>query len=460
MKKYAAKSRNVGLLLLFMAVLLVFGGTRMVSADTTTYKVTYANAKGRSTGNYRKWSKTVNAGEQVQLPKISRKGYEAKWVTTINGKKYKYSPGQKVTINRNTKFCLNLYKIYTVRYYTANGKKEYKKLRQTVSSGKRVKLPAGSSNATYQFMGWSTKVGGNVAYKSGKYIRVKNNIKLYAVQKKVSGIVLCRNNGKIWKTVSASGTAKFPEVAMTNGDMCLGWSRTKGKSTLSASDFKAGDNIPSGNRSYYMVVYKGSMDHAPSSVTTASSYDRIYFVGDSRMVDTKLALGGLVPSNVQFVAKGQQGLSWLKSTGYKELLRAVSKQSRTARKAVVVNLGVNDLGNADAYVTYMQTIAKNLKRYNCKMYYLSVNPVNTAMIKKAGAGNRTQAQVDAFNTKIYRSLCSGRNRSFRYINTCTNLLKKGWISNRHNAGIYDGLHYSNATYLKIFDYCMKTLNRG
>ena len=234
MKKYAAKSRNVGLLLLFMAVLLVFGGTRMVSADTTTYKVTYANAKGRSTGNYRKWSKTVNAGEQVQLPKISRKGYEAKWVTTINGKKYKYSPGQKVTINRNTKFCLNLYKIYTVRYYTANGKKEYKKLRQTVSSGKRVKLPTGSSNATYQFMGWSTKVGGNVAYKSGKYIRVKNNIKLYAVQKKVSGIVLCRNNGKIWKTVSASGTAKFPEVAMTNGDMCLGWSRTKGKSTLSA----------------------------------------------------------------------------------------------------------------------------------------------------------------------------------------------------------------------------------
>ena len=96
----------------------------------------------------------------------------------INGKKYKYSPGQKVTINRNTKFCLNLYKIYTVRYYTANGKKEYKKLRQTVSSGKRVKLPTGSSNATYQFRGWSTKAGGNAAYKSGKYIRVKNNIKL------------------------------------------------------------------------------------------------------------------------------------------------------------------------------------------------------------------------------------------------------------------------------------------
>ena len=63
----------------------------------------------------------------------------------------------------------------------------------------------------------------------------------------------------------------------------------------------------------------------PSSVTTASSYDRIYFVGDSRMVDTKLALGGSVPSNVQFVAKGQQGLSWFKSTGYKELAQSSFK---------------------------------------------------------------------------------------------------------------------------------------
>ena len=208
-----------------------------------------------------------------------------------------------------------------------------------------------------------------------------------------------------------------------------------------------------------MVVYKSTMDKAPSSLTTASSYDRIYFVGDSRMVDTKRALGGSVPSNVQFVAKGQQGLSWFKSTGYRELLQAVSKRSRTTRKAVVVNLGVNDLSNADEYITYMSAVAKNLKRYNCKMYYLSVNPVNTAMIQRAGASRRTQAKVTLLNAKIYRNLCYGRNKTFTYINTCTNLQTKGWISNRYNAGIHDGLHYSNATYLKIFDYCMRVLNR-
>ena len=29
----------------------------------------------------------------------------------------------------------------------------------------------------------------------------------------------------------------------------------------------------------------------------------------------------------------------------------------------------------------------------------------------------------------------------------------------YDMGIYDGLHYSNATYLRIFDYCMRDLNR-
>ena len=31
--------------------------------------------------------------------------------------------------------------------------------------------------------------------------------------------------------------------------------------------------------------------------------------------------------------------------------------------------------------TYMKKVAAKLKKYNCKMYYLSVNPVNSAMIK-------------------------------------------------------------------------------
>ena len=182
-------------------------------------------------------------------------------------------------------------------------------------------------------------------------------------------------------------------------------------------------------------------------------------VGDSRSVDTKLALGTSVPSNVTFIAKGSQGLSWFKSTAYRQLLRAVASRPKTEKKAVVINLGVNDLQNSSAYVTYMKKVAANLKKYNCKMYYMSVNPVNSAMLKRHGGRNRTEQQVAYFNKVIYQKLCSGRGKCFTYINTCTNLQMKGWISNRHNVGTYDGLHYSNETYLRIFDYTMRYLNR-
>ena len=93
------------------------------------------------------------------------------------------------------------------------------------------------------------------------------------------------------------------------------------------------------------------------------------------------------------------------------------------------------------------------------MYYLSVNPVNSAMIKSVNGKARTEAQVAAFNKAIYRGLCSGRKRSFTYINTCTNLQMKGWISKKSGTDIYEGVHYSNQTYLRIFDYCMRYLNR-
>lgn len=159
-----------------------------------------------------------------------------------------------------------------------------------------------------------------------------------------------------------------------------------------------------------------------------------------------------------FIAKGGQGLAWFKCEGYPSLIRSVSKRPRSERKAVIINLGVNDLNNSKAYVTYMRKVSAALKRYNCRMYYLSVNPVNSAMIADSEARPRTEAQVSAFNKVIYQKLCSGKNRSFTYINTCTRLQKYGWSSNRHNAGIHDGLHYSDQTYLRIFNYCMKYLN--
>lgn len=467
MKKVAATWKCAFLLMMLLSVVCLFGNPQKVSAaaddQQATCKVLFANAKGQQPGNYyRNLTKNVEKGAVIELPTVNKAGYQAFWITKINGKEYKYSAGRKVTINQTTKFCLNLYKEYTVSFYTANGRNEYRALRQTVVSGCKIKMPAGNSSETSTFAGWATKAGGSVYRKSGAVVKVTSNLKFYAVQQKIStsGIRLCKYDGTYWKTIkNDNGQATFPAVDMQNGNMCLGWSKSKGKSALSSSDYKAGNRIPAKNGRYYMVIFGRTMDRKPSAITEPTKFDRVYMVGDSRSVDTKLALGTSVPSNVTFIAKGSQGLSWFKSTAYRQLLRAVASRPKTEKKAVVINLGVNDLQNSSAYVTYMKKVAANLKRYNCKMYYMSVNPVNSAMLKRHGGRNRTEQQVAYFNKVIYQKLCSGRGKCFTYINTCTNLQMKGWISNRHNVGTYDGLHYSNETYLRIFDYTMRYLNR-
>lgn len=224
-------------------------------------------------------------------------------------------------------------------------------------------------------------------------------------------------------------------------------------------EYKAGDKIPTRTGNYYMVVFFSKQDRAPASIIKPTKHQMVYFVGDSRTVGLQLALGNSAPSNVDFVCKGNQGLDWFRQTGYRELLRKLSKQSRKTKKAVIINLGVNDMSNINTYVVYMRKVSENLKQnYNCDMYYLSVNPVNSAMIRSYGAGTRTEAQVAAFNKTIYQKLCSGSDRAFIYINTCTNLQKYGWSSNRYDAGIYDGLHYSVETTLRIYGYCIRKLN--
>lgn len=102
------------------------------------------------------------------------------------------------------------------------------------------------------------KVGGEVAKKQRATVKVKSNLKFYAVQQKTdrSGIRLYKYDGSYWKTIkNTNGKATFPAVNLGSANMVLGWSKTQGKNALSSSDYKAGDRIPSKNGRYYMVVF-------------------------------------------------------------------------------------------------------------------------------------------------------------------------------------------------------------
>lgn len=429
------------------------------AAGTEKCKVVFANSNGVvSNDTFRKWAKTVDKGSYIQLPTVKRSGYKCVWVEKSGNKELKYGSGRRVRITHNTKFCLRYYKLYTVRYYTMNGSKEYTVLREQGYAGQMLSAPLYPTTTGYKFLGWSTSVNGKTVKKEGDSIRVTGNMKFYIVGKKITGVNLRKYDGTVWKVVdTSSGSATFPAVNLNSANMCLGWSRTKGKTTN--PEYKAGDKIPTRTGNYYMVVFFSKQDRAPASIIKPTKHQMVYFVGDSRTVGLQLALGNSAPSNVDFVCKGNQGLDWFRQTGYRELLRKLSKQSRKTKKAVIINLGVNDMSNINTYVVYMRKVSENLKQnYNCDMYYLSVNPVNSAMIRSYGAATRTEAQVAAFNKTIYQKLCSGSDRAFIYINTCTNLQKYGWSSNRYDAGIYDGLHYSVETTLRIYGYCIRKLN--
>ena len=441
---------------------LLLAASRPVSAQAATTekcKVVFANSNGVvSNDTFRKWARTVTKGSYIQLPTVNRSGYKCVWVEKSGTKELKYATGRNVRITKNTKFCLRYYKLYTVRYYTMNGSKEYTSLREQGYQGQVLTFPLHPTATGYKFLGWSTSINGKTVKKEGDSLRVTGNMKFYIVGKKITGVNLRKYDGTVWKVVDTSSrSATFPAVNLNSANMCLGWSRTKGKTTN--PEYKAGDKIPTRTGNYYMVVFFSKQDRAPASIIKPTKHQMVYFVGDSRTVGLQLALGNSAPSNVDFVCKGNQGLDWFRQTGYRELLRKLSKQSRKTKKAVIINLGVNDMSNINTYVVYMRKVSENLKQnYNCDMYYLSVNPVNSAMIRSYGAGTRTEAQVAAFNKTIYQKLCSGSDRAFIYINTCTNLQKYGWSSNRYDAGIYDGLHYSVETTLRIYGYCIRKLN--
>lgn len=273
----------------------------------------------------------------------------------------------------------------------------------------------------------------------------KNSVKKYTV-------TLCKPDGKIWKKINFSGKKKFPSADTRDGNMFLGWSRSKNKTKKPS--YYADDIIPRKNAVYYMVTFRKNQDKASAKIRRSSNYDRVWFVGDSRFLGMKHALGKTIPSNVGIICKGGKGLGWFRRTGFDRLLEQVKEMSVESRMAVVINLGVNDLNNYSEYPNYMKKVSEVLTSYGCDMYYMSVNPVNSAMIRNyRGYYARTEKQIRNINKMIYNKLCSGSNKCYTYVDTNNYLRRYGWISNNKN----DGVHYSDATYKRIYDYCIRCI---
>ena len=448
------------------------------------YAVTFNNNTGTSKDNAFK-DLYVRAGKNqyITLPKVpEQKGCTALgWATKTKQTKAQYKEGQKVRITKKTKFyaVYRKAKKYTVSFCMSNGSSDsaYSSLKKSVTEKSTITLPKVPSRKGYINDGWMLKTSQKTQhYNEGDKVKVYGNCKFYAVQEQAASVVLHKTRGAEYKTIYVKKGDSFtlPGAENPEGYTFMGWS-TKPNIVITGSkpgkvQYETGEVIPSVNSTIhlYQVMYQRNTEKNLISSQMAkpdlNRYGGVIMVGDSRTVRMRQALAaqncGANMNGVRFVSASGQGLKWFKDEGYRHLINQIKhiRVSSSKPVAVVFNLGVNDLYRISDYVVYMNELAPELEKMNCKLYYMSVNPINGVMIEKTGRLSlRKEAEVRAFNDRIKTGL-----DDYTYIDTYSWLMQNGFGTsngvNGKDSSEDDGLHYTVKTYKRIYDYCLRYVN--
>lgn len=270
--------------------------------------------------------------------------------------------------------------------------------------------------------------------------------------------------------VKAGKYVTLPANRNDEGTVFMGWSTTKAlrknPTYLPAQKIKVKKNI-----TLYEVRFRRSSDTMPAESSipaiTASKYARVFFVGDSRVAQTEIAVNRYYSASfkdtrhIGFVCRPDYGLADFvgRSSGngtYAMLRDELSQAGSEEPKAVVFCFGVNDLWgkNVDvtatkmAYVTFLKRFKKELKRdYNCDLYIMSVNPVNQNKTL------RKEADIRAFNQYVKES-----GAYTGYIDTYSWLYQRGFNYCHYLNNTDDGVHFSLATSLRVLKRAIRCLN--
>lgn len=459
-------------------------GIRTVQAATKKVSVKFLNSDGKKT--YSQLTVRVKYGSKVKLPQVpSVSGYvNLGWATSTNATKAEYTAGKVIRLRKNITLYAVRKKTGTskVLFYDSNGKTSaaFRKLNQSVTKNTYVTLPSPPEKSGYEAAGWALVKGADEArYTAGRKVRIKKNTRFYAVYKvNTTSVVLCKNDGSIYQTVSvASGTSyTLPSVKNASGYTFMGWDTQPGKQI--DPKYEAGEKITvNTNLKLYAVVFNRGAEEEITATdlaltsgwrigngSTSRGYSHVIFVGDSRTERTELTLMRQFSGetdlfrDIDFVYASGKGLDWLKETGINSVLSLAEQNYSIQRPtAVIFNLGVNDPGNMYEYVTYLQSIAETLQKKNCKLFFMSVNPVNSKMIEAAGKKIRTEEVIRKFNTVV----SNGLSGTYTYIDAYAYLMQTGYGTNAAAGGVDvildDGLHYTTKTYKRIFRYCLEYL---
>lgn len=153
------------------------------------------------------------------------------------------------------------------------------------------------------------------------------------------------------------------------------------------------------------------------------------FVGDERL--QTLASYSYDDTDM-WLCRASADAEWFLDTACPSVTENLTKGS-----TIIVSLGLSDLSRADDYVTIINTYAQTWKEKGCKVYFVSLGPVDsTAYV--------SNEDIMAFNTVIFNNTTCG------FVDTYNYLASDGFSTT-------DGINYDGVTSQSMYDYIVNNI---
>ena len=200
---------------------------------------------------------------------------------------------------------------------------------------------------------------------------------------------------------------------ITSGRLCYKYGNKESQRAVSGSE----ENDDSGEI---------EDDHsAEASETISAAHRNVVFIGDSRTVGMEMYVGGR--EDEYWCAKNSMGYSWMVNTATPSVDSLIGENTD-----VVILMGVNDLGNVNLYVDYMNEKAAEWKERGARTFFVSVTPVVDSK-----SPNAKNSRIESFNAYAIENL-----RNVYYIDAYNRI--------RYSFGSPDGIHFDAETYREIY----------
>lgn len=320
---------------------------------------------------------------------------------------------------------------------------------KTEASGKNVVESASESKVKPGYWMKNTK-GWWYQYYNGKYPKnkwLKIDGKIYYFNKKgymVTGqrkykgdLYFLKKNGALytgWKSIKGKRYYFSPETgAAVKGWQTIGEERyCFGKNGVMYKNCTVdGIRLDAKGRQ----VISDSSDAAISTAPPQSEKTQMIFVGDSRTVGLQQVVGG----DATYIGKVGEGCAWFTRKAIKKLEKELDAFPTAT---VVLNFGINDLGNINDYITAYHQL---MVRYPlARFFVVSIHPVEQKLAKSYGY-SVTNQQIQAFNGQMKQVFAAN------YVDTYSYLMGTGAIQPRGKSTV-DGIHYTAEGYQMIYQY--------